>query len=167
MGRRVLLAAASAFVAVNIWTGAPLLALWVGSHLVSQTALSTRGVAIVLGVLTTAVFSLAGVLSWLNRAYVELVESDAAHYLFRKTAACLTRAHTSRNNRSYEYSALEYSKSRSMATKLVKLFQVVRVVVFAGGRFIIGAIIRLASERLLAHQRSQQAPAESGNHHAG
>jgi hypothetical protein len=76
--KRALLAGASAFVAVNIWTGAPLIALWVGSHLVSQTALSMRGVAIVLGVLATVVFSLATVLGWLNRSYVELVESDPA-----------------------------------------------------------------------------------------
>lgn len=33
--------------------------------------------------------------------------------------------------------------------ELVKLFQVVRVLVFVQGRFIIGAFIRLVSERLL------------------
>jgi hypothetical protein len=33
------MAAASAFLAVNIWTGAPLLALWVGSRVVGRTVL--------------------------------------------------------------------------------------------------------------------------------
>lgn len=71
--KRALLAGSSAFVAVNIWTGAPLLALWIGSHLVSQTTLSMRGVAIVVAVLATTVFSMAVLLSWLNRVYLDMV----------------------------------------------------------------------------------------------
>jgi hypothetical protein len=73
MAKRVLVAAASAFVAVNIWTGAPLLALWVGSHLVSQTTLSMRGVVIVVAVLATVVFSMTWLLSRLNGIYLDMV----------------------------------------------------------------------------------------------
>jgi hypothetical protein len=76
--RRAALAGASAFVAVNIWTGAPLLALWVGSHLVNQTSLSMRGVAIVLVVLAVAVFTLTYLLGWLNRSYLDLVHDARA-----------------------------------------------------------------------------------------
>ncbi len=38
--KRVTMAAATAFLSINIWTGAPLLALWVGSRVVGQTVLS-------------------------------------------------------------------------------------------------------------------------------
>jgi hypothetical protein len=34
--RRVALAGATALIAVNIWTGAPILALWVGSRVVRE-----------------------------------------------------------------------------------------------------------------------------------
>jgi hypothetical protein len=70
---RVLLVAASAFVAVNIWTGAPLLALWIGSRMVSQTTLSMRGVAIVLVVLGVVIFTLTYLLTWLNATYADVV----------------------------------------------------------------------------------------------
>ncbi len=40
--KRVAMAGAVAFLSINIWTGAPLLALWVGSHVVGQTVLSMR-----------------------------------------------------------------------------------------------------------------------------
>jgi hypothetical protein len=74
--RRAILAGASALVAVNIWTGAPLLALWVGSQLASQTALSMRGVIIVVAVLATVVFTLAVLLTWLNQVYLDLVHAQ-------------------------------------------------------------------------------------------
>jgi hypothetical protein len=45
--KRAIVVVASALIAVNIWTGAPLLALWVGSHAGGTTVLSTRAVAIV------------------------------------------------------------------------------------------------------------------------
>ena len=74
--KRAMVAGASAFVAVNIWTGAPLLALWVGSHLVSQTSLSMRGVAIVIAALATVVFTMTMLLSRLNQAYLDMVEAE-------------------------------------------------------------------------------------------
>jgi hypothetical protein len=71
--KRVLLAGTSAFVAVNIWTGAPLLALWVGSRLVGQTSLSMQGVMIVVAVLALVVFALTVVLVRINQIYLDLV----------------------------------------------------------------------------------------------
>ncbi len=70
--RRAAVVLASAIVAVNIWTGAPLLALWVGSHAAGSTVLSMRAVAVVVGVLTGCVFTLARTLLWLNAVYRRL-----------------------------------------------------------------------------------------------
>ena len=71
--KRVAMAAATALVAINIWTGAPLLALWVGSRVVGKTVLSMRAVVVVVVVLAVLVFGLTAVLIWLNNAYDELI----------------------------------------------------------------------------------------------
>ncbi len=70
--KRAVLAGAAAFIAVNLWTGAPLLALWVGSHMVGKTVLSMRAVFIVVVVLAVLVFAMAFALAWLNGAYDRL-----------------------------------------------------------------------------------------------
>src|SRR5205823_11359345 len=56
-----------------IWTGAPLLALWIGSQTVGSRTLSMGAVGIVVVVLAVEVFALAVALSWLNNVYDELV----------------------------------------------------------------------------------------------
>jgi hypothetical protein len=71
--KRVAMAAATALVAINIWTGAPLLALWVGSRVVGKTVLSMRAVLVVVVVLAVLVFGLAAALMWLNNTYDELI----------------------------------------------------------------------------------------------
>lgn len=78
MAKRAILAGLSAFVAVNIWTGAPLLALWVGSRLVGQTALSMRGVIIVVAVLGVLVFALTLLLTRINQIYLDLLQTRRA-----------------------------------------------------------------------------------------
>jgi hypothetical protein len=70
--RRTAMAAATAFLAINIWTGAPLIALWVGSQVVGQTALSMKAVFVVVVVLAALVFAMAFALAWLNDAYARL-----------------------------------------------------------------------------------------------
>jgi hypothetical protein len=70
--RRVAIAAATAFLAINLWTGAPLLALWVGSKVVGQRSLSMAAVFVVLVVLGVLVFALALALAWLDAAYNRL-----------------------------------------------------------------------------------------------
>ena len=70
--KRAALAAATAFLAINLWTGAPLLALWVGSQVVGKTVLSMRAVFVVLVVLAVLVFTMAVALAWLNGAYDRL-----------------------------------------------------------------------------------------------
>jgi hypothetical protein len=70
--KRIVLAAATAFLAINLWTGAPLLALWVGSQVVGQSALSMKAVFIVVVVLAVLVFAMAVALAWLNTTYERL-----------------------------------------------------------------------------------------------
>ena len=47
LARRVAMSAATAFLAVNLLTGAPLLALWVGSRVVGQKQATFQAVAVV------------------------------------------------------------------------------------------------------------------------
>jgi hypothetical protein len=70
--KRGAMAAATAFIAVNIWTGAPLLSLWVGSRVVGGSALSMAAVFVVVGVLAALVFAMALALGWLNASYNRL-----------------------------------------------------------------------------------------------
>jgi hypothetical protein len=72
--KRLALASAAAFAAVNIWTGAPLLALWIGSRFVGQTRLSMGAVVIVVIALAVCVYSLVFLLGRLNTAYMQLVD---------------------------------------------------------------------------------------------
>ena len=76
--KRAGMAAATAFLAINIWTGAPLLALWLGSHLTGRTTLSMGAVFAVVLILATLVFGLAAGLIWLNNAYNRLTGMPAS-----------------------------------------------------------------------------------------
>lgn len=75
---RIVLLSASALAAINIWTGAPLLALWVGSQAAAGSRLSMGAVAVVVVVLTVACLSLAMALTWLSARYDELTGRPAA-----------------------------------------------------------------------------------------
>jgi hypothetical protein len=70
--KRAAMAGATAFVTVNIWTGCPLLALWVGSQASGQQTLSMAAVGVVVAVLAVLVFSMALALTWLNNIYDQL-----------------------------------------------------------------------------------------------
>ena len=72
--KRIGLVAASALVSINIWTGAPLLAVWVGSKVQgSLTTLSMSAVLSVIAVLAVTVLALAFLLAQINRAYDDLI----------------------------------------------------------------------------------------------
>ena len=71
--RRLALSAATAFLAVNIWTGAPLFALWVGSEVVGEKQLTFGAVFIVVLVLGTLVLLMALALAKLNATYDRLI----------------------------------------------------------------------------------------------
>lgn len=70
--RRVALASASILVAVNVWTGCPLLAVWVGSRVVGDSGLSMSAVFVVVVVLAVGEILLTLALTWLSGRYDEL-----------------------------------------------------------------------------------------------
>jgi hypothetical protein len=76
--RRILLVSASALAAINIWTGAPLLAVWVGSQVAAGSRLSMGAVGVVIVVLGASCLALAMALSWLSARYDELTGRPAA-----------------------------------------------------------------------------------------
>ena len=77
--KRIGLVAASALVSINIWTGAPLLAAWVGSKVQgSLTTLSMSAVFSVIAVLAATVLGLAYLLAQINRSYDALIGREPA-----------------------------------------------------------------------------------------
>jgi hypothetical protein len=72
--RRAGLLSATALIALNIWTGAPLLALWVGSRVVGERALSMTAVFVVVLTLAVLVAAMTLALTWLSARYDVLVD---------------------------------------------------------------------------------------------
>jgi hypothetical protein len=70
--KRATLAGLTAFITINIWTGCPLLALWIGSQAVGSRTLSMGAVGLVVVVLAVLELTLALALTWLNNVYDEL-----------------------------------------------------------------------------------------------
>ena len=77
--RRLALVIGTALVSINIWTGAPLLAVWVGSKIqAAQNGLSMSALLAVIIVLAVTVLLLATLLAWLNARYDQLSGRPAA-----------------------------------------------------------------------------------------
>jgi hypothetical protein len=72
MAKRLGLATLSAVIAVNIWTGCPLFAVWVGSRAVGSSGLSMGAVFLVVAVLAAGEIALTLALTWLSARYDEL-----------------------------------------------------------------------------------------------
>jgi len=66
---RIGLAALTALLSVNLWTGAPLLAIWVGSRVQGGTGLTMSAVATVIGVLAVTVAIIVYLLVRVEAAY--------------------------------------------------------------------------------------------------
>jgi hypothetical protein len=66
---RIGLASLTALLAVNLYTGAPLLAIWVGSRVQNGTQLTMSTVAVVVGVLVVTVAILVMALTRVEAAY--------------------------------------------------------------------------------------------------
>ena len=72
--KRVGLGSFTALVAVNVWTAAALLSVWVGSKVQgSYTSLSLGAVALVVVVLTIVEIGLLKILTWANARYDQLI----------------------------------------------------------------------------------------------
>jgi hypothetical protein len=71
--KKIGLLTASAICSINLWTGAPLLAIWIGSKVQgSLNNLSMIAVFSVVAVLAGTVFGLALLLTWINVKYDDL-----------------------------------------------------------------------------------------------
>ena len=70
--KRVTMAGATAFTTANIWTGAPLVALWVGSQVDANRTVSMAAIGVVVVVLAVLEFVLAVLLTWINNVYDEV-----------------------------------------------------------------------------------------------
>jgi hypothetical protein len=66
---RIGLAALTAILSVNLWTGAPLFAIWVGSRVQNGTGLTMSAVGVVIGVLAVTVTLLVLALVRVEAAY--------------------------------------------------------------------------------------------------
>jgi hypothetical protein len=75
--KRALLAGATAFITVNVWTGGPLFALWVGSRVSNSHILSMAAVGVVIVVLAVLELVMVLALAWLNNVYDELTGRPA------------------------------------------------------------------------------------------
>ena len=73
MVKRVSLAAATAFLSINLWTGSPVLALWVGSQAADERALSMTPLFVVVVTLLALTLAISVVLLWLEQRYRALV----------------------------------------------------------------------------------------------
>jgi len=72
--KRVGLGSLAALVSVNVWTGAPLFAVWVGSKIQGNfSSLSMGAVVLTVIVLAIVEFGLVFVLSWVNAQYDEAI----------------------------------------------------------------------------------------------
>jgi hypothetical protein len=67
--KRIALAIATALVSINIWTGCPLFAVWVGAQSASSSAPSMGPIVIVVVVLAVLVGGSAVAMSWLGAKY--------------------------------------------------------------------------------------------------
>lgn len=76
---RVAIASATTLAAVNVWTGAPLLAVWVGSRVQGGGGLSMGTLFAMVGVLAVVEFGLLVVLTRLSDSYDEITGRDVGH----------------------------------------------------------------------------------------
>lgn len=74
--KRLGLAVAATLVSINIWTGAPLLALWIGSRVAPASGTSMGAILVVLAMLVIFVAGLAVLLTRINVAYDRLTGRD-------------------------------------------------------------------------------------------
>jgi hypothetical protein len=141
--KRLVLAAATAFLTVNIWTGDPLLALWIGAQVNGEKSLSMAAVGAVVLVLATLGFASLTALAWLNATYDELtgrphVERRAA---WLRSMRAEERGHVSQR---VGVSALE--QIVVVNVYLVVIAAVIWLVFFAGSPFAEG-VYRKARRR--------------------
>ena len=73
IAKRALFAAATAFLSINLWTGSPILALWVGSQAADERELSMTPLFVVIVTLAVLTVAISVTLLWLEQRYRLLV----------------------------------------------------------------------------------------------
>jgi hypothetical protein len=124
--KRVLLVSAIALASVNIWTGAPLLAVWVGSHFHGEKTLSMTALVVVVGVLALAEVGLVVLLSWLSGIYDTLTERPQS---MRRTSPWL------RSMRGERETPEEKRRNLGAVERILVLSVVLGVIAFEGWFF--------------------------------
>src|SRR5437899_5670699 len=76
--KRIALGIATTLVAINIWTGGPLLAVWVGSQAARSSQPSMGALFLVVAVLAVLEIGFAVALGWLSARYDALTGRPAA-----------------------------------------------------------------------------------------
>jgi hypothetical protein len=121
LNQRVPLAIATTLAAINIWTGAPLFAVWVGSQAAGDSGLSMGAVFVVILVLAVSVIGLTVALSYLSARYDEVTGRPPAQ---RRTSPWL------RSMRGEREEVARKSRGISGPERIVVLSVVVCVIVF-------------------------------------
>jgi hypothetical protein len=75
--KKIAIVVATALAAINVWTIAPLAAVWIGSQVQGGRVVSMWGVLTVLAVMGTLAFLFAWALTWLHAKYDELTGRPA------------------------------------------------------------------------------------------
>jgi len=118
--KRIALAAVTAVLAVNLYTGAPLLAIWVGSRVQGGVGLTMTTVGVVMGTLIGAVVVLVIALHWAEAGYRRMTGQEAP----RRTAPWLRSMRDERE---------EHARKRRPLSDFEKVL--VAAVVVAAGAF--------------------------------
>ena len=119
--KRIALASVATLCAVNVWTGAPLLAVWVGSRIQGGLGLSMTAVFGVVVVLVAFEIALVAALSWASARYDQITGRPAAA---RRTSPWLRSMRGEREQfarRRYGVSAVEMVVISSVVAAVVAL----------------------------------------------
>ncbi|HET8535728.1 MAG TPA: hypothetical protein VFL73_00990 [Solirubrobacteraceae bacterium] len=111
---RILLAGLTAVLAINLWTGAPLFAIWVGSRVQKGTGLTMSTVLVVMAVLAATVALLVLALTRVEAAY-KTVTGQETH---RRTAPWLRSMRDERAEISERQGLTGFEKSLAAAVVL-------------------------------------------------
>jgi hypothetical protein len=122
---RIILAVLTAILAINLWTGAPLFAIWVGSRVQKGTGLTMSTVIVVMAVLAASVALLVFLLTRVEAAYKTVTGQETA----RRTSPWLRSMRGERPELASQQGLTGFEKGLTAAV-------VLGVVVFEGWFFL-------------------------------
>jgi hypothetical protein len=111
---RIALAGLTAVLAINLWTGAPLFAIWVGSRVQKGTGLTMSTVLVVMVVLAACVAALVFALSRVEAAYKAVTGQETQ----RRTAPWLRSMRGERPELVHQQGLTGFEKGLAVAVVL-------------------------------------------------